>query len=177
MKLGSKKILTCNKCGTTGLQWQNNGRWTLFDPVVNMFHACPVDPNKSEVKEVACKYCKADDLWWSKEIMPDGQVMNMLMESYGIPHGCEARKKHFDKLNQDKKDQYAKAKAEIEAIPNQSPCRACVHGFVSGVILNSRSGNSYCQSCGGSGKITAASKKKMLFALRKQIWPNIGQRR
>lgn len=175
-KLGSKKILTCNKCGTTGLQWQNNGRWVLFDPTVNMFHKCP-DEIGIEVKEVECKYCKANDLWWSKETMEDGKVLNVLMESFGIPHGCEARKEHFDKLSQDKKDQYAKAKAEIEAIPNGAPCRACVHGFVSGLIYNSHPRGGHCWTCGGSGKIDAPTKKKMLYELRKKIWPNIGQRR
>jgi hypothetical protein len=173
VKLGSKKVLTCNKCGTTGLRWENNGRWVLFDPSVNMFHKCPVDPNKSEVKEVECKYCHVNDLWWSKETMEDGRVIHVLMESYGIPHGCEKRKEHLDKLSQEKKDQYAKGKAEIEAIPDQSPCRTCVHGFVSGLIYNSHPRRGVCWNCGGSGKTTAATKKRMLYELRKKIWPEM----
>jgi hypothetical protein len=173
MKLGSKKVVTCKNCGTTNLRWENNGRWVLFDPTINMFHQCPV----REVKEVECKYCHANDLWWSKETMKDGKVLNVLMESFGIPHGCDDRKKHFDKLSQDKKDLYAQEKAKIEAIPDESVCGACVHGFVSGVIFNGHSGLSSCRTCSGSGKITATAKRRMLAEVRRRIWPNIGRSR
>jgi hypothetical protein len=172
MRQGSKKVKTCDKCGVTGLTWgDRNGRWALFDPTVNMFHQCPV----REVKDVECKYCHANDLWWSKETMEDGRVINVLTESYGIPHGCDERKKHFEKLSQDKKDEYAKEKARIEAIPDQSPCGTCNNGFVLGLIYNSDPFGGRCRNCGGTGKITAATKKKMLYDIRRRIWPNIGR--
>lgn len=176
MKLGSKKVLTCNKCGTTGLQWQNNGRWVLFDPTVNMFHKCPEETGR-EVKDAECKFCHAKDLWWNKEKMPDGTEKNMLIESFGIPHFCDERKKHFDDLSQAKKDEYAKGKAAIEAIPDQSQCGYCISGFVSGFIYNSHPSSGCCRCCGGTGKISAATKKRMLYELRQKIWPNIGRRR
>lgn len=175
MKQGSKKVITCKKCGTGGLRWENNGRWLLFDPSIHMFHHCPKEMGQ-EVKYVECKYCHEQDLWWSKEKMPDGTEKNMLIESFGIPHFCKERKEHFDKLSQDKKDEYAREKAKIEAIPDKSPCGYCHGGFVSGLIYNSHPYGGRCRNCDGSGKITANVKKRLLYEVRKRIWPGIMRR-
>ena len=170
----SKKTITCNKCGASGLSWgHKDGRWVLANPTDGSFHECPV----REIKEVKCIYCNADDLWWSKEIMENGETRSVLTESYGLPHACDERRKHYEALSQAKKDEYAREKERISAIPDNSPCVYCSDGVAAIPVHHSFPDKSYCQVCGNRGKITKEAKKRMLWKIRQRIWPNIGKRR
>jgi len=164
----SKKLVTCNRCGTPNLSWgNNNGRWVLADPTNGTFHDCPV----REIKEVKCKYCSADDLWWSREKMESGETKNILMESWGLPHGCEERRKFLDEQSQAKKDEYAKEKVRIESLKDGDNCGHCSGGVVLGLVYNNSPYGGRCTYCRGSGKISALTKKQALAEVRRRIWP------
>lgn len=167
------KTVHCKKCSAGPFLWTerfdakaNLMRWILVSND-GAEHNCPV----REIVEVSCKYCNTPELWWSKETMEDGTTKNVLMESYGLPHGCEERKKHFDDLNQAKKDEYAKEKDRINAIPDGSACSVCGNGSGIGRQYGGGIYSRRCWTCGGSGKITLAAKERMLFDVRKRIWP------
>jgi hypothetical protein len=134
-------------------------------------HECPV----REIKEVSCRYCNAPELYWSKEKMEDGVEKNVLMESYGLPHGCDERKKYFDDLSQAKKDEYAKEKARVEAIPDNSDCWLCVGGTVHNGVPNRPGLPNRCALCGGGGKVTTRMKVVLLREARQRIWPSMGR--
>lgn len=173
----SKKT-TCKKCGASDLTWCQDfdGRWKLASLDANAvfhFHACPV----IEVKTVTCKYCGANDLYWSKEKMEDSTIKNVLMESFGIPHGCDERRVQLDAAKQALKDTYAKEKARLDSIPNGTSCGVCTNGYLSGITYRNSACPVRCTVCGGSGAITDKVKKRMLFQLREKLWPGISIRR
>jgi hypothetical protein len=103
--------------------------------------------------------------------MEDGSEKNMLIESYGIPHFCDERKKFYD----DKKDEYAREKQRIEALKSGSDCPDCSPGYCNDASGNIRARLDVCGLCGGVGKITAAGKKMWLYRVRQRIWPGIGE--
>lgn len=107
--------------------------------------------------------------------MPDGTTKNVLMESWGLPHGCEERQKQLNAANQAKKDEYAAEKLRINAIPDGSHCNSCTNGILPGIHFSSYAMR--CNACDGSGRITAAVKRKMLYNVRKRIWPTLVSRR
>jgi hypothetical protein len=107
--------------------------------------------------------------------MEDGSTKNILMEPYGLPHACDERKKHFDTMSQEKKDEYAKEKTRVQAIPDNSGCPICVGGIVPGVQFGNSACPVFCRACDGRGKITAKVKERMLWKERQRIWPGIGR--
>lgn len=116
-------------------------------------------------KAVACKYCTAKDLFWSFE-----RDRWMLIESFGLPHSCQEKHEYFKKLakekNEELKKEYQKEKERINAIPNDTLCSYCTLG--TGTIMPRT-----CYYCFNFGKINEKVKSKMLYQVRKRLWPDM----
>lgn len=133
-------------------------------------------------KITICKYCQSKDVFWEKA--PEGKWYLSDMTG-GLPHACDqaydaalARKDEFKKAREDRnvklKESYYNKKAELDAIPNDSPCHICIGGIVPGLHYNGVSSSRvYCEICDGRGKMTAKAKSRTLYRLRKQLWPQM----
>lgn len=160
------KLATCKHCGVGGLSWYSDGtRWVLSDSASGALHRC----EGLEPKKVTCKYCKVDDLYWSREKMEDGSDRPVLLESYGLPHGCDAQKEYFEAEKKRLRDEYDKEKTRINSIVDGSNCGICTNGTVPGVYWGNSCGPVRCNACDGHGKITKAVKARMLHSARRSI--------
>ena len=131
------------------------------------------------VKAATCKYCNSSDVFWEKT--PDGKWYLSDMQG-GLPHLCAEADAAYEKRNQEKKQQwidhnnklkqkYQEEKDKLSQTPDNSPCTHCAGGYINS--FNPQK----CYICSGSGKLTKAAKSRILYRLRKQLWPNFAKPR
>lgn len=162
------KILACKRCNAPNQFWtQNpNGKWQLTDASSGKPHHC----DDGVLKAVKCKFCNADDLHWGEETNPETKVTKpMLMESYGLPHACDAKAAYIAKQKSDKKNEYENIKKRVNEHPD-GPCPPCKG---TGNDLSNPNGFGLCTNCCGVGRFDVRTKKRMLANARAKIWPNM----
>lgn len=99
-----------------------------------------------------------------------------MFESFGLPHLCDEKDKHFEGIKAANKKQYEDFKAETLAKVGQKCITCGGHGILLGVVHMSGPGHA-CFNCGGSGTFTEQRAKQLITEKRFQIWPALRYKR